>query len=65
MALRRHQSMTGFRCLLGCARAVVRDARTIGELRDLRHALDTASIVVITGPDGIIRHMNDRFCRIS
>jgi PAS domain S-box-containing protein len=43
----------------------IRDARTTGELRDLRRALDTASIVAITGPDGIIRHVNDRFCQLS
>jgi PAS domain S-box-containing protein len=43
----------------------IRDARTIGELRDLQRALDTASIVAITSRDGIIRHVNDRFCQLS
>jgi len=43
----------------------IRDARTIGELKDLRNALDNASIVSIADGDGVIRHANQRFCEIS
>lgn len=43
----------------------VRDARTTRQLRDLRRALDTASIVSIMGTNGLVTHVNDGFCAIS
>jgi PAS domain S-box-containing protein len=43
----------------------IRDARRIGELRDLRYALDKASIVAVTDANGVIRHVNDRFCEMT
>jgi len=43
----------------------IRDARRIGELRDLRYALDKASIVAVTDANGVIRHVNARFCEMT
>jgi len=39
--------------------------RTINELSAYRVALDESSIVAITDQKGIIKHVNDNFCRIS
>lgn len=39
--------------------------RTIQELSAYKHALDESSIVAITDQKGIIKHVNDNFCRIS
>ena len=43
----------------------VRDARTTRELRDLRRALNAASIVSIMDMHGVVTHVNDGFCAIS
>lgn len=43
----------------------IRDAQTTGELMDLKHAIDAASIVLVADPRGIIRHVNDRLCEVS
>jgi PAS domain S-box-containing protein len=43
----------------------VRDAWTTSELRDLRSALDNASLVVMTDAKGVITKVNDRFCEIA
>lgn len=39
--------------------------QTIQELSAYKHALDESSIVAITDQKGIIKHVNDNFCRIS
>lgn len=38
---------------------------SVREVMDLQTALDVHAIVSITGPDRIITHVNDKFCRIS
>ncbi|MCB9598029.1 MAG: PAS domain S-box protein [Sandaracinaceae bacterium] len=40
-------------------------ARTVHELEELRRALDASAILAITDRDGIIRHVNDRFCAMA
>ncbi len=39
--------------------------QTINELSAYKYALDESAIVAITDQKGIIRHVNDNFCRIS
>ncbi|MEO8885148.1 MAG: PAS domain S-box protein [Mucilaginibacter sp.] len=39
--------------------------QTINELSAYKYALDEAAIVAITDQKGIIKHVNDNFCRIS
>ncbi|MBV8390748.1 MAG: PAS domain S-box protein [Mucilaginibacter sp.] len=39
--------------------------KTINELSAYREALDESAIVAITDQKGIIKHVNDNFCRIS
>ncbi len=39
--------------------------QTITELSSYKYALDASAIVVITDQKGIIRHVNDNFCKIS
>lgn len=38
---------------------------TVNELSAYKYALDEAAIVAITDQQGIIKHVNDNFCRIS
>lgn len=40
-------------------------SKTLKELSDYKFALDEASIVSITDQKGIIRHVNENFCKIS
>jgi len=40
-------------------------ARTVKELSAYKYALDESAIVAITDQKGIIKHVNDNFCRIS
>lgn len=39
--------------------------QTIREISDYKYALDESSIVAITDQKGVIKHVNDNFCRIS
>jgi PAS domain S-box-containing protein len=39
--------------------------QTLTEITDYKHALDESSIVAITDQKGIIKHVNENFCRIS
>lgn len=39
--------------------------QTVQELSAYKHALDESSIVAITDQKGVIKHVNDNFCRIS
>jgi PAS domain S-box-containing protein len=39
--------------------------QSIHELSDYKYALDESAIVAITDQKGIIKHVNDNFCRIS
>ncbi len=41
----------------------LQESRT--EILDYKHALDESSIVAITDQKGIIKHVNDNFCKIS
>ena len=38
---------------------------SLKDISDYKHALDESSIVVITDQDGIIRKVNDNFCKIT
>jgi PAS domain S-box-containing protein len=40
-------------------------AKTLKEITDFKFALDESSIVVITDQEGIIKHVNNNFCKIS
>ncbi|MBX3269391.1 MAG: PAS domain S-box protein [Sandaracinaceae bacterium] len=40
-------------------------ARIVRELSELRRALDESAIVAVTDADGVILHVNDRFCAVS
>ncbi|MEO7982588.1 MAG: ATP-binding protein [Bacteroidota bacterium] len=39
--------------------------KSLKEISDYKHALDESSIVAITDQEGIIKHVNNNFCRIS
>jgi len=41
------------------------DARILRELEDYRLALDASAIVAVTDRDGVILHVNQRFCEVS
>jgi PAS domain-containing protein len=37
----------------------------IGELRDIKQAIDRASVILVADRRGLIRHANDRLCQVS
>ena len=39
--------------------------KSIKEISDYKYALDESAIVVVTNQKGIIKHVNDNFCKIS
>lgn len=38
---------------------------SLKDISDYKRAIDESSILIITGPDGIIRQVNDNFCKIT